>query len=427
MKKWTCLVLIIPSICKIALSQDLDYAKKVVSILASPQYKGRGYTGNGDKMAADYIVSQFKELGIKPVDKSYFQNFDISVNTYPETPVLKINKEVLRPAVDYLIESSSPSIDGKFNITIIKREEIANRNILLKKLKESKNGFLFIDSRDKKGEEKEVTKTIDDLIGAIKYDPEVDLKGVIVYSGEKLSWEISQELNSKPIIILNKEIDVSKLKSIQIKITSDYKKQYETQNVIGMIKGQSKPDSFIVVLAHYDHLGMLGPEIYFPGANDNASGVALLLNLGKYYTGHQPAYTMVFIALGAEELGLLGAKEFTSHPQIRLKNVKFLINFDIAGTGDEGIRVVNGSVYKDKFDLMTKINNDNKFLPKIDIRGEACISDHCLFYKKGVPCFYIYTQGGIAAYHDIYDKSETLPLTGFVNYVKLMIKFFDSL
>jgi len=135
----------------------------------------------------------------------------------------------------------------------------------------------------------------------------------------------------------------------------------------------------------------------------------------------------VFIALSGEELGLLGANAFIDNPLIDLTKIKFLVNFDIAGTGDEGIKIVNGSIFKGKFDLINRINQQEKLLPKIDIRGAACISDHCMFYQKGVPSFYIYTQGGIKAYHDIFDKYDTLPLTKFVEYCKLMIQFFDSI
>ena len=171
----------------------------------------------------------------------------------------------------------------------------------------------------------------------------------------------------------------------------------------------------------------MGKDTYFPGANDNASGVAMILNLAKHYSTHQPKYTTIFIALSGEELGILGAKAFTDHPLIDLAKIKFLVNFDLAGTGEEGIRIVNGSIFKEKFDLISKINQQQNLLPKIDIRGAACNSDHCFFYQNGVPCFYIYTQGGIRAYHDIYDKYETLPLTEFVDYCKLMILFFDSI
>jgi aminopeptidase YwaD len=66
-------------------------------------------------------------------------------------------------------------------------------------------------------------------------------------------------------------------------------------------------------------------------------------------------------------------------------------------------------------------------LKQIKIRGEACNSDHCLFHQKGVPCFFIYTLGGIQAYHDIYDRAETLPLTEYEDYFKLLVSFIKSL
>jgi len=261
----------------------------------------------------------------------------------------------------------------------------------------------------------------------LKTSPEINIKGVIIYTNDKLTWESSTTQNIRPVIIINKELDISNLNSIEINVDAKFIQKYETQNIIGSIKGSSNSDSMIVVLAHYDHLGKMGKATYFPGANDNASGVAMILNLAKHYSTHPPKYTTVFIALSGEELGILGAKAFTDHPLIDLTKIKFLVNFDLAGTGEEGIRIVNGSIFKEKFDLISKINLQQNLMPKIDIRGAACNSDHCFFYEKGVPCFYIYTQGGIRAYHDIYDKYETLPFTEFVDYCKLMILFFDSI
>jgi Zn-dependent M28 family amino/carboxypeptidase len=172
---------------------------------------------------------------------------------------------------------------------------------------------------------------------------------------------------------------------------------------------------------------MMGKETMFPGANDNASGVSLLLNLVKHFSTTKPKYTIVFIAFAAEEIGLVGSRYFTEHPVFPLSNIKFLINFDLAGTGDDGIQVVNGKTYQQKFDLISKLNDDGKLLKQIKIRGEACNSDHCMFHAKGVPCFYIYTLGGIQAYHDIYDRAETLPLTDYQDYYTLLLKFIATL
>jgi aminopeptidase YwaD len=420
-------VIILLALSAYLYSQDLEYAKTVIQKLASPELKGRGYTENGNLLAAEYISSEYKRIGLLPFGKSYYQNFNISVNTFPNEVLVKSNGEVLKPGIDYLIESSSPSIKGKFNVVKTDRNGIDTKEKFIVLIGNAGENFILVDNTIKSTENNELNKMIDEFISFLKYSPQISCKGVIIYTKEKLTWENSTEVNVRPVIVINKEIDLNGFNSVELKIDTKYIDKCETRNIVGYIKGSLKPDSLIVVTAHYDHLGKMGKDTYFPGANDNASGIAMILNLADYYSKNQPKYSIAFISLAAEEIGLYGAKEFTENPLFKLDKIKFLVNFDLAGTGEEGIRVVNGSLYKDKFDLLTKINTENTLLPKVDIRGAACISDHCLFYQKGVPCFYIYTQGGIKAYHDVYDKYETLPLTEFVDYNTLMIKFFEHL
>ena len=422
------LTLLLFSIQMIGLSQDLDYAKTIIQKLSSPEFKGRGYVENGDKLSAEFISGEFKKLGLAPVSKrSYFQKFMISVNTFPGSVTIKIDDLELAPASDYLVSASSPSIKGKYKIVKTSRVELDSESEIAALIRKAENSFILIDSRDKNNEKPEFSRRVDEYVNFLKYSPRINIKGVIIYTNDKLTWEMSTEQGIRPVISLNKDIDINSVSSVELNIEARYLSDYQTQNVTGKITGTSKSDSLIMILAHYDHLGKMGSDVYFPGANDNASGVAMLLNLAKYYSANKPEYTMIFVALASEELGLLGAKAFTDDPPVDLKKIRFLVNFDLAGTGDEGVRVVNGSVFRDQFDLLVNINNSHGLLPKVDIRGPACNSDHCLFYQKNVPCFYIYTQGGIKAYHDIHDKYETLPLTEFVDYCTLMIKFFNSL
>lgn len=410
----------------LSFSQDIEYAKAVVQQLASPELHGRGYTDKGDWLAADFIAGEYERMGLVKLDKSYYQKFNIPINTFPDALSLKINNEVFKPAVDYLIASSSPGVHGKFNVVTCSRKDIDTKEKFLSLIEKAGTDFIFIDNTEKSTTDPEANKLVDDYINFLKYSPQVSSKGIVIYTKEKLIWENSIFVNVRPVVIINKQIDPNNVKSIELTIENKFIRKYKTQNVVGCIKGSLYPDSFLVVTAHYDHLGKMGKETFFPGANDNASGVAMLLSLADHYSKNQPEYSMLFIALSAEEIGLLGAKKFTEDPLIELNRIRFLVNFDLAGTGEEGIRVVNGSVYKDQFDLLTQLNTEHQLLPKIDIRGAACISDHCLFYQKGVPCFYIYTQGGIKAYHDVYDIYETLPFTEFVDYCNLMIRFFDS-
>jgi Zn-dependent M28 family amino/carboxypeptidase len=178
-----------------------------------------------------------------------------------------------------------------------------------------------------------------------------------------------------------------------------------------------------VITAHYDHLGTLGRKKYFPGANDNASGVSMLLELAHYYSQNKPAYSMVFIAFAGEESGLIGSSYFVRKPTMELANIHFLINLDLLGTGDDGIMVVNGSVFKKEYDELIAINEKQHLLPAIKMRGEAANSDHYPFYKRKVPCFFIYTLGGIAAYHDVMDVAKTLPLTKYKEVFDLITLF----
>ena len=203
-------------------------------------------------------------------------------------------------------------------------------------------------------------------------------------------------------------------------------KNYETQNVVGYIPGTEQPDSFMLFSAHYDHLGQMGDGTFFPGANDNASGITMLLTLAKYFNSHPQKYSICFIAFSVEELGLLGSKFYTEHPLFPLSQIKFLVNMDIVGTGDEGIKVVNGAVLSTDFNKLVSLNDSLHLLKSVQPRGKAANSDHYFFFEKGVSSFFIYTLGGISAYHDVFDKAATLPLTEFDDLAKLLIAFAEE-
>jgi Zn-dependent M28 family amino/carboxypeptidase len=169
----------------------------------------------------------------------------------------------------------------------------------------------------------------------------------------------------------------------------------------------------------------MGSDVVFRGANDNASGVAMLLNLAKHFAvpENQPRISIAFIAFAGEELGLEGSFHYVQNPVFPLKDIEFLVNLDILGTGDEGITVVNGSVHSKEFETLTELNDQKAYLTQVKKRGKAAISDHYPFSEVGVPCFYMYTMGGIQAYHDVYDLPETLPLTEFEDIFSLITDF----
>jgi hypothetical protein len=394
-----------------------DFAVKIVDTLASPYMGGRGYVGDGNQRAADYLNSQFKALGLEQFGSSYEQKFEYPVNTYPTSYIVSINGEMAEPGADYIIIPSTPTIKGNYNVVRFDRSIFKDSNKLKAFLAHDySQSFILVDDSgvtDKK--EKEVW-------GSIQSNP-FKARGLIILC-DKLTEETSGTVSDFALLNALRKSPFRYATTISVDIKCKLIKSFPTQNLIGYIKGNIQPDTFIVFTAHYDHLGIMG-EIYFPGANDNASGVAMLLSLAKYYSQHHDSlrYSIAFIAFSGEEMGLLGSKYYTEHPLFPLGNIRFLINMDILGTGDEGIMVVNGAVYKSAFNDMVNINNQQHLLKVVKARGEAANSDHYFFYQAHVPSVFIYTMGGIKAYHDIYDRRETLPLTDFDEVFKLLRQF----
>jgi hypothetical protein len=408
-------------------SQTTDCARIIVNTLASEKYMGRGYCEKADRKSAEYIRNEFRKFEITGLGQNYFQYFNIDANCFPRKMSVKIGDLNLIPGVNYLIDPSSPSIKGLFKVIAVRKNELLNKKTLRQILDSSFGKALLIDLTGTIYLSVEEEDTVQKIIDAIKYDLRVKNSLTIIFTDKELTWSTSDWQAKKGILVINSSgLNPTEITEIEVNIQASFKKNYKTRNVIGMISGKIEPDSFLVITAHYDHLGIMGKNTYFPGANDNASGVAMMLNLCKYFAENPPKYSVIFIAFSAEELGLIGSDYFVRNPLFELKNTRFLINFDLAGTGDEGIKVVNASVFKTEFEKLQQINNQNNYLPSVQPRGEACNSDHCFFYKKNVPCFYIYTLGGISAYHDINDKPETLPLTEFEDYTRLMISFLKS-
>ena len=174
---------------------------------------------------------------------------------------------------------------------------------------------------------------------------------------------------------------------------------------------------------------MMGQNAMFKGANDNASGIAMMLNMVEYYSDekNRGKYSIAFMAFAGEEAGLMGSFHYVNEPLFPLENIRFLINVDLMGTGEDGVTIVNGAIHEDAFNSMVSINETNQYLKRIKKRGKAANSDHYPFSEKGVPAFFLYTMGGITAYHDIYDLPETLPLTEFEDVFRLIRDFNDQL
>lgn len=399
-------------------SQEVyTYARKVVDTMASQSMHGRGYVNGGDSIAANYLKNEFKKFGLKSFKTDYYQRMSFPINTFPTTVLVKINGKELITGKDYIIFAHSPTSAGDYKIVTINDQLVENKKKFKKFLKQDfSNKVVLVNDTGKQ------TKELNDILGN-----GINAKAIISLK-DKLTLSMSQTKNDFPIIEILRTSLLVEPKQIKFDIKSEFIPYHLTQNVIGYVQGSVYSDSFIVYSAHYDHLGRMGSAM-FPGANDNASGCAMLLSLANYYSKpeNKPKYSIAFMAFCGEEVGLLGSKYYTENPLFPLKNTKFVFNMDIMGTGEEGITVVNGTVFKTEFDKLKEINTQNNFIKDVKIRGKSANSDHYFFSEKGVKAFFIYSMGGIKAYHDIYDRPETLPLNEFENMFKLITKFGDYL
>jgi len=401
-----------------AYSQHPEYARSMIDTLTMPDFYGRGYVNAGEKKAADFIAGQLKKLNVKPFQDSYFQPFTLSINTLPGDVDLKINGKPLSPATDFLVSPDAPSAEMMCtHVTLLNEKTLkTDRNIKKFKSGNYSNRVLVIDTGFKKPDE-----------------PELSNAPLILKINDKnLSWRVShaQQQKNQVRVDIKREAMPQKIKKIELKIDARLEENYPTQNVVAYMPGKVYPDTFVVVGAHYDHLGMMGNKTCFPGANDNASGTAMVLDLARYFsdTAHMGKYSIAFIFFTAEEAGLLGSEYYTEHPLFPLKNIKFMLNLDMVGTGSDGIKVVNGSILTKEFELLKSINEQYNYLKTVSARGEAANSDHYFFYKNGVKSFFIYTLGDeYKEYHTTTDKAAGLPLTKYPELFKLVVGFIQSL
>jgi Iap family predicted aminopeptidase len=245
---------------------------------------------------------------------------------------------------------------------------------------------------------------------------------VIEITNQKFTWSVSNERLPNPLILIQDSVyqDGQNLKT---DIQTNLWEGYTSRNVIAFLPGTKGAKKTIVFTAHYDHLGRMGELTYFPGANDNASGTAMLLTLAKYFKEHPVNVNILFIAFAGEEAGLLGSEHFVNHPTFQLKKMNFLVNLDIMGSGEEGITVVNATLFADQFKLLQEINTEKGLLTQVKSRGPAQNSDHYWFTEKGVPAFFIYTMGSNKNYHDVFDTYENLTFSEYNDITTLLAEF----
>lgn len=399
------------------LAQNIKQVRIDIDSLCSDRMNGRGYVLDGDKYAAAYIKTRMEKIGLSAFTSGYYQEFPLSANTFPNNITVKVDGEKLVTGRDFIPDAACSPVSGKFKLVVVDSAMLSKPEQFLK-INTAKKA-LFV----KRDAEKKLFNKSEEILANKAYS-----FPFLITENEKLTHSYAPVQSGKKIICLKGKVS-EKNKKIEVDIQPKLLQNYTSQNVIGYQKGSVYPDSFVVITAHYDHLGSIGNEAIFRGASDNASGVAFMLSLAEYYVQNPQwaKYSMVFIAFGGEESGLIGSKFFTENPLFPLSKISLLLNFDLMGTGDEGVTVVNATVFKGMFERLKLLNEKEKHVAVIKPRGKTAHSDHHYFTEKGVRSYFIYTIKGGPAYHDINDIPSSIPLQGYENCFRLMRDWVNNL
>ncbi|RIJ43147.1 M28 family metallopeptidase [Pontibacter oryzae] len=419
-----CIALLLLVLClgnTTLLAQNMDRMRQTTDTLTSKSMYGRGYTFHGDRKAAEYIRHQFEEMALAPIGNSYFQPFSFPVNRILETPLLQVDGKALTPGQDFVARAASPSGEGTLAAIMLDTMVFSDAKAARKFFKKGVTGKALVFRQQDKKRLQQLPQEYQQQLQQAKLH-------IILQKGALLTT-VARQQEPVPVLEVAEAAWPKQAKKVSFSIKAELNPQHQARNVIALVRGSQQPDSVIVFSAHYDHLGSQGEGIYFPGANDNASGTAMLLELARHYSQpqNQPRYSIVFMAFAAEEAGLLGSIYYTQHPLFPLQNIRFLVNLDLLGTGSEGMMAVNGKVHEKEFQLLQRLNDEKHYLPQIKSRGKAANSDHYPFSEAGVSSFFFYTLGGTSAYHNTNDFASQLPLTKFSEVFALIKDFTGAL
>jgi hypothetical protein len=213
-------------------------------------------------------------------------------------------------------------------------------------------------------------------------------------------------------------------------------KTFNGVNIIGLISGTRVTDRYIVVTAHYDHVGVNAEGQVFNGADDNASGVATMLALAADLKRQAPEHSVLIVALDGEERGLLGAKHFVEAPPVPLTSIAMNLNFDMTARAEtDGKLWVTGTYQNPTFRPILEGIPPNgavalafgKDTPQ-DTGEDNWVesSDHAAFYKAQIPFLYLGVNYH-PDYHRPSDDFERITPSVFISATELSIASFRAL
>ena len=389
---------------------------------------GRGYSADGHLRAAAYIQEQFEAIGLEPLPSGgYRQAFPVAADVFLEVPQLAVDGGALRLGVDFLPYAASGSGAAQRAQTVAVGSGLVapEEGINGYQGKAVEQNVVVMRGTVPDSVRERVPPSLASVEARLEMAARMGARAAIVLV-DRLGFGsgiYNARLPAFEVLETAWPADVRRV-SFDVQVEQD--QAVTAYNLIGFLPGTTRPDSTVLIIAHYDGLGALGDSLYFPGANDNASGVALLLSLARHFKAYPLPYTLAFVAFSGEEKGLVGSRYFTEHPPLDLSRSRFLLNFDMVASGEEGVVAVGGADFPAAYARLQAVNDTLGAVP-LKKRSNAPNSDHFFLIRAGVPGFYLYTNRGTQPYHHVADVPETLEWDDFLHVYRLARGLLETL
>ncbi|SCG82228.1 peptidase family protein [Proteiniborus sp. DW1] len=369
-----CLVMLLQISCSTnkVLETHSSSIQDNISILASKDLEGRLTGTEGNKTAQEFIVTTFKDIGLKPFMNDSFLHEYKHIYLPPEKQNYHVKIEFSKESIkelkygeDFLEQNNIMNINMAYPVVFNLYDEKINESILV----------------------------IDDIGRLSEYykneNKIVEPKAILVKT-QIFKKLLSMQEKGIPIIQITPKIYDELLNNPNSKVHIFQKlntEEIQANNVIGMIEGYNN-EKAIIISAHFDHVGKLDNNKVFCGAIDNASGVSALIKLGKklqlYYNDNKPNYDILFCAFNGEESNRQGSKAFAKDIQ---KKYSEIVNINIDSIGIKGDNVlaiagdeeVSGLLITDILNFF-KQNQINSIMENTDL-----VSDHISFSEAQIP------------------------------------------
>ncbi|HVF97833.1 MAG TPA: M28 family peptidase [Flavisolibacter sp.] len=412
--------------------------KKHLYILAGPEMEGRETGTEGQRKAAAYIEAFFKELGLQPGAGTGYQQF---YNLYTDTllsAAIEVNGKTFELDKDFTTSTNNIQATMRLGEVVVistgaadslKTADLAgkvvmvlggaNQSFFQQLGKKSPAAVLFVGGSfprstpsNRKG--RGGIHAFGKAVGPLQFQVSEALAKAIV--GEPYD---ALKANKAAMQLVKGEVMLDVKKSTQI---------VQASNVLGFLPGTDLKDEYVVISAHYDHLGKRNGMIFY-GADDDGSGTVGIMELAEAFAkakkeGKGPRRSVVFLANSGEEKGLLGSEYYTDHPVYPLNKTTVNLNIDMIGrsdpdrkgdtlnyiyvVGDDKLSSDLKTISEGTNKKYTKLELDYKYNDPADKERIYYRSDHYNFAKNGVPIIFYYDGMLRPDYHKVSDTPDKI-------------------